>query len=236
MSKLRASTFCWAFSSALLIQGGRSLRLPSAQLLRACRPCARTRRCASDRLRATGRTSSARIALTARRPRSWLSIRRLSCRSVPMTYNPPASSTLLVWLDLGRFRLPCAPSASSSIPSSSGAMRMSSCRQADIGAAPGHVGGDGDRAGNAGLAMMIGFCFVVARVQNLVRDLRLERFGDLLRLFDARRCRPDTGWPRAASSTRSIERVRSFRRGAVDLVVCVLADHRLVGRHSTTSS
>ena len=55
----------------------------------------RRRRCASGRLRATGRTgcepgSPCRPA----RPRSWLSIRRLSCRSVPMMCSPPISATL----------------------------------------------------------------------------------------------------------------------------------------------
>ena len=52
------------------------------------------------------------------RPRSWLSIRRASCRSVPMMCRPPGFG------DAGA--------------------------EHDVGAAPGHVGGDRDRAGLTG--------------------------------------------------------------------------------------
>ena len=43
----------------------------------------------------------------------------------------------------------------------------------DVGSAPGHVGGDGDGARNAGLDDDRGLLFVVAGIENLVRDLAL---------------------------------------------------------------
>ncbi len=60
--------------------------------------------------------------------------------------------------------------------------------QLNVGAAAGHVGGDRDGAGLAGLGDDIGFLLVIARVQHLVRHLAL--FQDRrkrLRLVDADR-------------------------------------------------
>jgi hypothetical protein len=42
--------------------------------------------------------------------------------------------------------------------------------QLDVGAAAGHVGGDGHRAGHAGVGDDAGFLLVEAGVQHLVRD------------------------------------------------------------------
>ncbi len=62
------------------------LALLEAELAAACRPCARSRRCASGRLR-SDRKNFERPGSPWRpeRPRSWLSMRRLSWRSVPST-------------------------------------------------------------------------------------------------------------------------------------------------------
>ena len=86
MSKLRASTFCCAFSSALLIQGwtiaSSSLR-PSFCSMPSMRsePKMRIRSSCSDRKNFEWPGSPWR----PERPRSWLSMRRLSWRSVPST-------------------------------------------------------------------------------------------------------------------------------------------------------
>ena len=86
MSKLRASTFFCAFSSALLIQGwmiaSSSLR-PSFCSMPSMRsePKMRIRSSCSDRKNFERPGSPWR----PERPRSWLSMRRLSWRSVPST-------------------------------------------------------------------------------------------------------------------------------------------------------
>ena len=55
----------------------------------------------------------------------------------------------------------------------------------DVGAAAGHVGGDGDGAAAAGLGDDLRFLLVVAGVQHLVRDLvLLQQVGQQLRLLD----------------------------------------------------
>ncbi len=56
----------------------------------------------------------------------------------------------------------------------------------DVGAAAGHVGGDGHRARPPGLGDDVGFLLVIARVQHVVRDLVLfEQRGQRLGFFDA---------------------------------------------------
>ena len=72
------------------------------------------------------------------RPRSWLSTRRASCRSVPRTKQPAHLDNAFA--------------------------------QLDVGAAPGHVGGDGDRARLAGLRDDARLFGVVLGVEDLVRD------------------------------------------------------------------
>ena len=98
------------------------LALLEAELAAACCPCARSRRCASGRLRATGRTWSAPGSpWRPERPRSWLSMRRLSCRSVPITYRPPACDHLL--------RLRARPRARSGRPLARARLRVLDRRQ-----------------------------------------------------------------------------------------------------------
>ena len=55
----------------------------------------------------------------------------------------------------------------------------------DVRAAPGHVGGDGDRAFASGLRDDLGFALVIFRVQDVVRDADLlQASRDQLGVFD----------------------------------------------------
>ncbi len=83
--------------------------------------------------------------------------------------------------------------------SASSVMAASSCldahfgiaAQLDVGAAARHVGGDGDRAGHAGLGDDEGFLLVIARVQHVMLDLALlQQVGKLLRTSRSRWCPP----------------------------------------------
>ena len=75
----------------------------------------------------------------------------------------------------------------------------------DVGAAAGHVGGDGDRAGNAGLGDDQGLLLVEAGVED----------GEILR--------------RLAGVRRGIERLQRVGLGEVDLLVAVALEH--LGEH-----
>src|SRR5450759_788917 len=159
MSKLRASTFCCAFSSALLIQGWMiasfSLRpsfcsMPSSL----SEPKMRIRSSSSDRKNLEWPGSPWR----PERPRNWLSMRRLSCRSVPRTNNPPALSAFSFRralfariLDLGDLLAKA---------------HVGIAAELNVGAAAGHVGGDGDRARYAGLGDDKRLLLVIAGVED----------------------------------------------------------------------
>ena len=69
----------------------------------------------------------------------------------------------------------------------------------DVGAAAGHVGGDGDRAGDAGLGDDIGFLLVEAGIQHR------EELG------------------RHALARRLVEQLQSLRLGDIEHRVAVLA-------------
>ena len=101
----------------------------------------------------------------------------------------------------------------------------------DVGAAAGHVRGNRDRARHARLGDDVGFLFVVARVEDLVFDFALcEMGGQLLRLFDTDRADQNRLVDLGAFLDLVDDRRIFFLAGAVDLVVGILADHRLVGR------
>ena len=170
MSKLRASTFCCAFSSALLIQGwtiaSSSLRpslvsMPSSL----SEPKMRIRSSSSDRKNLERPGSPWR----PERPRSWLSMRRLSWRSVPSTNSPPAFSAF-------SFSRATCDRISAAAASRCAAFRhvlelladahVGVAAELNVGAAAGHVGGDGDRARHAGLRDDVGLLLVVARVED----------------------------------------------------------------------
>ena len=76
----------------------------------------------------------------------------------------------------------------------------------DVGAAAGHVGGDGHRAGHAGVGDDLRLLLVVAGVQHVVRDLR--RLQHLRRASPTSRSR----WCRPGSAGRPRARARSRRR------------------------
>ena len=101
----------------------------------------------------------------------------------------------------------------------------------DVGAAPGHVGGDRDAAEPAGLGDDERLLLVIARVQHLVRDLLLlEQRRQLLRLLDADRADQDRLAALVGLADAGHDRLVLLVRGPIDLVVLVLADHRHVGR------
>ena len=104
------------------------------------------------------------------RPRSWLSMRRLSWRSVPSTKRPPAASAFsfrraTCGADLGARRAARAR-RSVDVRQFLADAHVGIAAELDVGAAAGHVGGDGDRARHAGLRDDVGFLLVVARVQD----------------------------------------------------------------------
>ena len=109
-----------------------------------------TRRSAADRLRGRGRTGSSRSRPVARRPRSWLSMRRLSWRSVPMMWRPPASTTSSsrsrahCGLELGQhFRVLRRVLV---VPALGQGQELGVAAEHDVGAAARHVGRDRDGA------------------------------------------------------------------------------------------
>ena len=95
----------------------------------------------------------------------------------------------------------------------------------DVGAAAGHVGGDGDRAALAGAGDDFGFLLVVLGVEDGVDDaLALEHAREVLADFDRDRAdedRPALG--RGSSLISLSDRVVLLAPGLVDRVVGVLA-------------
>ena len=94
-SKLRASTFSWAFSSALFTQGwmiASPSSRPSLRSIPSIRSEPKIRIKSSSRLRKNFEAPGS--PCRPDRPRNWLSIRRLSWRSVPMMISPPDVRTL----------------------------------------------------------------------------------------------------------------------------------------------
>ena len=125
----------------------------------------RIRSSSSDR-----KNFDAGVALTAGRPRSWLSMRRLSWRSVPRTNSPPAPSAFSFSRATSARSRPRARSRSARAVLESVELladaHVGVAAELDVGAAAGHVGGDGDRARHAGLGDDVGFLLVVAGVQD----------------------------------------------------------------------
>ena len=111
----------------------------------------------------------------------------------------------------------------------------------NVGAAAGHVGGDGDRARHPGVGDDEGFLLVVAGVQHLVRDagagsclvlelVLLEQAGQRLRLLDRDRADQDRLAAHVAVLDLLDDGAVLLAFGAIDLVVVVGAANRPVGR------
>ena len=234
ISKLRASTFCCAFSSALLIHGW-TIASPSLRPSRCSMPSSvsapkmRIRSSSSDRKNFEWPGSPWR----PERPRSWLSMRRLSWRSVPSTKRPPAASAFslqprhLLRIVVGAADF-LARGPSVDVGELLADAHVDIAAELNVGAAAGHVGGDGDGAGHAGLGDDQGFLLVVAGVQDgeylglggaVVAGIErgkgvgvgevvrfpaglAQHVGELLGFLDRRRCRPAPAG-RAACSPRS---------------------------------
>ena len=132
------------------------------------------------------------------RPRSWLSMRRDSWRSVPQMNRPPAAITcsrlrLHLALELGQHRLHARARSSVARRRSSALAGellvgevLGVAAELDVDAAAGHVGGDRHRAGLAGLGDDLGLARGVLGlgVQHRVLDPALgqalgEQLGDL---------------------------------------------------------
>ena len=118
----------------------------------------RTRSASSGRPRARGRSATSRGRPgEPERPRSWLSMRRASWRSVPMMCSPPASTTCSWSAAVTRFASARAASTRSACASagfvpclwSSSAASIRVAAEQDVGPAAGHVGRDRHRARSA---------------------------------------------------------------------------------------
>ena len=102
----------------------------------------------------------------------------------------------------------------------------------DIGTAAGHVGGDGDHLGPAGLGHDLGFARMLLGVQNLVRQLfLLQQLGDDFRVLDRGRAHQH----RLAALVTVADVVDRclvfFLGGLVDAVELVVAAAGAVRRH-----
>jgi hypothetical protein len=207
--------------------GARWPRLLACRASASCSTRSR-RRCASGCLRGTGRSAlEPGSPWRPERPRSWLSMRRDSWRSVPMMCRPPASMT-----PGGASSSPrISPARRSSLVLGLRQLRLEVAAEHDVGTAAGHVGGDGHHAGLAGLGDDAGLALVLLGVQHLVRDLVFRASArDQLGGLDGR----------GAHQRRlaALDAVLDVLDDGVELLLAgsgrrgrsVVADHRLVGR------
>ena len=237
MSKLRSSTFFCAFSTLLVTHGARWARR------RAC-PCApsgsspcRRRRCASGRLRATGRSATSPVALAAGAAAELVVD---AARLVPLGAEDVQAA------ELARPRRPrsshCASDLLDELLELLAARRRacgccslnSSLREHlrvaaedDVGAAAGHVGRDGDGALAAGLGHDVRLARVVLRVEHSCGMLFLSRMRAMAAaLLDAGRADQD-GLPALVVLDDLVDdRGELLALGLVDEVLGVDADDR----------
>ena len=126
----------------------------------------------------------------------------------------------------------------------------------DVGAASGHVGGDGDRAGHAGLGDDVGFLLVITRIEDgehlhlgrtfvariergegigigevvLLPAVGAQQLGELLGLLDGGGADQDRLAALLAVLDQGEDRAVLLLGGAIDLVVVVEPRQRHVGR------
>jgi hypothetical protein len=176
ISKLRASTFCCAFSSALLIQGW-MIASPSLSPSRCSIPSIRSEpkmriRSSSQRQEEFG---GARIALAAGAAAQLIvdapAFVALGADDEQPAGLPPPSCVGgdLVANGLDRPRARAKRDRSMPLPAPA-QPHVQIAAQLDVGAAAGHVGGDGHRARLPGLGDDEGFLLVIAGVQHRVRN------------------------------------------------------------------
>ena len=140
---------------------------------------------------------------------------------------PRCAAAISARISLDRRRRARASSVDRRRVSSSSA-HLEIAAELDVGAAAGHVGGDGHRARHAGLGDDVGLLLVVAGVQHLVRDACcfLSSVATASRTSRSTDRADQHRLLRARGTPRSARRSPSYfsRRGAVDLVVVVVAD------------
>ena len=195
ISKLRASTFCCAFSSALLTQGWVMAS-----------PCS-SPSVVQDRVHALGAEDAHQIVLQRQEEFRGAGIALAAGTAAQLVVDAPA------FMALGADDIEAARSQGLFLVGShlladaldpAGALglfgdavqlmadaHVDIAAQLDVGAAAGHVGGDGDRAGHAGLGHDQGFLLVIAGVQHMVVDLALlHQLRQHARISRSRWCRP----------------------------------------------
>ena len=189
-------------------------------------------------------------------------MRRLSCRSVPEHEQPARRQRLLLQprhlrADLRRPRVAFALARILDVGELLPDAHVGVAAELDVGAAAGHVGGDGHRPRHPRLPDDVGLLLVVAGIEDgehlglgraviaavergkgigvgevVLLPARLAQpLGQLLRLLDRRRAHQHRLALLLALLDQDQDRAVFLRRRAVDLVVVVDAHHRLVGRH-----
>ena len=240
MSKLRASTFCWAFSNALLIQGW-MIASPSLQA-----------ELDQHGVHAVGAEDAHQIVLKRQEEFRLAGIALASRAAAQLVVDAAALVAFgaddveaagrdRLLLEVGDF---CADRlflrARAGLAFEPRAFLLQAhveiAAELDVGAAAGHVGGDGDRARHAGLGDDIGFLLVEAGVEHgeLLRRLARARGGIQLvqragraeidhacspcssgnrraaRISRSRSCRPACGWAMALAASISVTIAFSF--------------------------
>ena len=113
-----------------------------------------------------------------------------------------------------------------------GFLRVDVAAQNDVGAAPGHVGGDGHRARRAGLGDNRRLARVLFGVQNLVGDiLRGEQRRQFFGSVDRRRADERRLPARARRFDVLDNRARFAGGGAIDAIQLVVANHLAMSRN-----
>lgn len=169
------------------------------------------------------------------RPRNWLSMRRLSWRSVPIICSPPGADYQgPLGGDVG-FDFAAAALVFSLVVDAGqflGDAHIEIAAELDVGAAAGHVGGDGHRAGLARLGDDRGFLVVVAGVQDIVGNLFLfQQRGNLLGFVDRNGADQHRLPPLVTVGYELDDGVVFLAERPVDLVVFIRAHHWHVGRN-----
>ena len=102
----------------------------------------------------------------------------------------------------------------------------------DIGAAAGHVGGDGHHARTTRLNDDLGFARMLLGVEHLMRQLCIgQQLGEEFRVLDRGGADQHRLTALVAVADVLDDGVEFFLGGAVDEIILVLADHRPVGRN-----